>query len=63
MHRRTLDSRIRNRDRRRQFEGINRKIVGDDLIWIRPCTIVVADPGRTFGFVVGDSCDGTSASP
>ncbi len=46
-----------------QFKGINRKIVdGEQLIWIRPCTVVIADSGRTFGFVVGDRYDGTPAS-
>jgi hypothetical protein len=46
-----------------QFEGINRKIVGgEQLIWIRPCTVVIADSGRTFGFVVGDRYSGTPAS-
>lgn len=46
-----------------QFEGINRKLVGgDELIWVRHCTVVAADPGRTFGFVVGDRYDGSPAS-
>ncbi len=46
-----------------QFEGTNRKLVGDDeLIWVRRCTVVAADPARTFGFVVGDRYDGSPAS-
>jgi len=46
-----------------QFEGINRKVVdGDELIWIRPCPVVVADPCRAFGFVAGDRYDGSPAS-
>jgi hypothetical protein len=46
-----------------RFEGVNRKVVGaDELIWVRPCTVVVTDPGRAFGFVVGDRYDGSPAS-
>jgi hypothetical protein len=46
-----------------RFEGTNRKAEGaDELIWVRPCTVVVADAGRAFGYVVGDRYDGSPAS-
>lgn len=46
-----------------RFEGTNRRMDGtEELLWVRPCTVVVADPGRCFGFVVGDRYDGAPAS-
>ena len=46
-----------------RFEGTNRaRTATGELIWVRPCTIVVADPGRLLGFVVGDRYDGTPAT-
>jgi hypothetical protein len=46
-----------------RFEGTNRaRTATGELIWVRPCTIVVADPGRSFGFVVGDRYDGSPAT-
>ncbi|MBA3249698.1 MAG: SRPBCC family protein [Geodermatophilaceae bacterium] len=46
-----------------RFEGTNRaRTATGDLIWVRPCTVVVADSGRSFGFVVGDRYDGTPAT-
>ncbi len=45
-----------------RFDGTNRKTVGaDELTWVRPCTVVVCDPGRAFGYVVGDRYDGSPA--
>lgn len=42
-----------------RFEGTTRaRTATGELIWVRPCTIMVADPGRSFGFVVGDRFDG-----
>ena len=46
-----------------RFEGINHVIAdGKELVWIRPCTVTVAHPGRAFGYVVGDRYDGSPAS-
>ncbi len=46
-----------------RFDGTNRKTVGaEELTWVRPCTVVVCDPGRAFGYVVGDRYDGSPAS-
>jgi hypothetical protein len=45
-----------------RFEGTNRKVTaGEELVWVRPCTVVVAEPGRAFGYVVGDRYDGSAA--
>jgi hypothetical protein len=46
-----------------RFEGTNHVVEGDDEgIWIRPCTIVVAERGARFSYEVGDRYDGTVAS-
>jgi hypothetical protein len=46
-----------------RFEGTNHIFDGgDDLTWIRPCTVVVAQSGESFGYVVGDRYDGSPAS-
>lgn len=45
-----------------RFEGTNR-IDGDGFIyrWTRPCTVVIFDPPRRFGYTVGDRFDGSPA--
>ncbi|QGN58040.1 SRPBCC family protein [Nostocoides sp. HKS02] len=46
-----------------RFEGTNRKVDdSDEYIWTRPGTVVLADVGRSFGFVVGDRYRGAPAS-
>lgn len=46
-----------------RFEGTNRKLDGaDELVWVRLGTVVVADLGQSFGFVVGDRYDGSPSS-
>ncbi|MGZ4120803.1 MAG: SRPBCC family protein [Actinomycetota bacterium] len=46
-----------------RFEGTNRKVNGDDeFVWIRPCTVTVAEQPRIFTYVVGDRYDGSPAS-
>ncbi|MDP9181410.1 MAG: SRPBCC family protein, partial [Actinomycetota bacterium] len=45
-----------------RFEGTSCKTVGEDvLLWVRPCTVLVAAYGRAFGYVVGDRYDGSPA--
>lgn len=42
-----------------RFQGTNR--VGDD-VWTRRCTVVELEPGRVFGWEVGDLVDDTAAT-
>ena len=45
------------------FEGTNRIAYGDDAyVWIRPCTVVADEPGRRWGYVVGDKYDATPST-
>lgn len=45
------------------FEGTNRVAYGDDeYLWVRPCTVVVAERPREWSYVVGDKYDGTPAT-
>jgi hypothetical protein len=46
-----------------RFEGRNRKVDADGIReWIRPCDVLVWQPGRQFSWAVGDRYDGTPAS-
>lgn len=46
-----------------RFEGTNRRVDNDEeYLWIRPGIVVVADVGRSFGYVVGDRYNGDPAS-
>jgi hypothetical protein len=46
-----------------RFEGTNRTVLdGRTYIWIRPCTVVLAEEPTSFGYVVGDRFDGSPAS-
>ena len=47
-----------------RFQGTNRVVLEDgasDYVWIRPCTITIAEAPRRFGYTVGDRYDGTPA--
>jgi Polyketide cyclase / dehydrase and lipid transport len=48
-----------------RFEGTNRMVndtSGSEFIWIRPCTVVIAERPERFSYVVGDRYDGTPAA-
>jgi uncharacterized protein YndB with AHSA1/START domain len=46
-----------------RFEGRNRVLEEDGVReWIRPCDVLVWDPGECFSWTVGDRYDGTPSS-
>jgi len=46
-----------------RFEGRNRVVEGDGVReWVRPCDVLVWDPGECFSWTVGDRYDGTPSS-
>jgi hypothetical protein len=48
-----------------RFEGTNRVVdeANDmEFIWVRPCTVIAAQPPERFAYTVGDRYDGTAAT-